>query len=168
MKKRHSHALLGLLFGLYVATPSQAATFEGVVTRVSDGDTLVLRANGQDIKVRLANIDAPEVAHGAKERSQPFGHSSKVSLEQMTLRQNAVASCHSKSYDRQVCFIRVGTLDVNAEQVRRGMAWVERRYNRDVHLVQLEDLARKNRVGLWQDANPIQPSQWRHQGMARQ
>ena len=41
------------------------------------------------------------------------------------------------------------TIDVNAEMVRQGAAWVYRQYNHDPSLVRLEQEARDARRGLW-------------------
>jgi endonuclease YncB( thermonuclease family) len=51
--------------------------------------------------------------------------------------------------------------DANAEQVRRGMAWVFDRYVKDRSLYRLQERARLQRLGLWTDAEPVPPWQWR-------
>ena len=62
---------------------------------------------------------------------------------------------------------RIGTvtyagIDANAEQVRRGMAWVYDRYARqDSPLYALQDQARAIKAGLWRDAQPVPPWEWR-------
>jgi len=62
------------LFSLQTAW---AETFEGRVVTVHDGDTVTLLISGnQQVKVRLAQIDAPESA-------QAFGQKSKQSLSDM-------------------------------------------------------------------------------------
>jgi endonuclease YncB( thermonuclease family) len=50
-----------------------------------------------------------------------------------------------------------GGIDANAEQVRRGMAWVFRGYVKDRSLYPLQDAARSSRIGLWADAAPVPP-----------
>jgi endonuclease YncB( thermonuclease family) len=54
-----------------------------------------------------------------------------------------------------------GGIDANAEQVRRGMAWVFDRYVKDRSLYPLQDAARSTRLGLWADAAPVPPWEWR-------
>jgi endonuclease YncB( thermonuclease family) len=54
-----------------------------------------------------------------------------------------------------------GGIDANAEQVRRGMAWVFDRYVKDRSLYPLQDAARSARMGLWADAAPVPPWEWR-------
>jgi endonuclease YncB( thermonuclease family) len=52
-------------------------------------------------------------------------------------------------------------IDANAEQVRRGMAWVFDRYVTDLSLYRLQEAARSSRLGLWSDSSPMPPWEWR-------
>jgi endonuclease YncB( thermonuclease family) len=53
--------------------------------------------------------------------------------------------------------------DLNAELVRAGLAWWYRKYApNDVNLQAFEETARKGKVGLWKDANPVAPWDYRH------
>ena len=52
-------------------------------------------------------------------------------------------------------------IDANAEQVRRGLAWVYDRYVTDPDLYPLQDAARTERRGLWADSAPTPPWEWR-------
>jgi endonuclease YncB( thermonuclease family) len=54
-----------------------------------------------------------------------------------------------------------GGIDANEEQIRRGMAWVFDRYVKDRSLCRLQDAARADHLGLWADASPIAPWDWR-------
>jgi endonuclease YncB( thermonuclease family) len=54
-----------------------------------------------------------------------------------------------------------GGIDANEEQIRRGMAWVFDRYVKDRSLYPLQDAARADHLGLWADAAPIAPWDWR-------
>lgn len=118
-------------------------------------------ADGQQITVRLAEIDAPE-------KAQPFGTQSKQSLSDMCFdRQARIATQGRDRYGRTIgriyCFTPgVKTeVDANAEQVRRGMAWVFDRYATDGTLYNLQDDARSARRGLWADQSPTPPWEWR-------
>jgi endonuclease YncB( thermonuclease family) len=55
----------------------------------------------------------------------------------------------------------IGGIDANAEHVRRGMAWVFDRSVKDRSLYRLQNAARADRIGLWADAAPIAPWDWR-------
>ncbi len=64
-------------------------------------------------------------------------------------------------YGRTVARVYCDGVDANAEQVRRGMAWVYVRYARDPALRSLEAEARRARRGLWSDSLPVPPWEWR-------
>tara|TARA_R110001583_G_scaffold31978_2_gene109004 strand:- start:10406 stop:10828 length:423 start_codon:yes stop_codon:yes gene_type:complete len=132
------------------------ALIVGLVIAIADGDTLtVLDEDFQQVKVRLAEIDAPE-------KKQPFGSRSRQSLGEL---------CHEKlakvrvidvdRYKRIVGRVSCAGVDANAAQVRRGMAWVHDRYAKDKTLYRLQDEARSAGRGLWVDRNPIAPWDWR-------
>lgn len=125
------------------------------VVGVTDGDTLTARCDGDQIKVRLAEIDAPE-------KRQPFGMKSKQSLSELCFQRKAeVRQVDRDRYGRVVARVKCDGVDANAEQVRRGMAWVYDKYAKDAGLYKLQDGARASRVGLWEDAQPIPPWDWR-------
>lgn len=67
-------------------------------------------------------------------------------------------------YGRTVGTIFVNGLDANREQVKRGMAWAYRKYLHDQSLLQVEDEARRAKIGLWSDPNPMPPWECRHGG----
>jgi endonuclease YncB( thermonuclease family) len=154
--------LAGLVLWLVVGVPISAETLLGQVVGIQDGDTLTVRVAGQSIKVRLAGIDAPE-------RDQPFGHKSRQSLSRMAFNRTvSVAVQKIDDYGRTIGTVTIAGLNVEAEQVRRGLAWVYRQYSHDSQLLALEVEARAARRGLWVDANPTPPWDWRHSGQTRQ
>jgi endonuclease YncB( thermonuclease family) len=147
-----------LLLALIVAGISVSAeTLTGRVVGVTDGDTLTVQVAGrQQVKVRLAEIDAPE-------HDQPFGQRSQQGLAELALDGLATVAVRKiDDYGRIVGTVTVGGVDVEAEQVRRGLAWVYRHYRDDARLLALEAEAKAARRGLWADANPIPPWDWRH------
>jgi micrococcal nuclease len=114
-------ALTLLCLWSLVYTQAYAQTYQGKVVGVSDGDTLiVLTPEKQPIKVRLTEIDAPE-------KSQAYGQRSKQSLSDLVFgKQVRVEQQDRDRYGRVVGKVYVGSLDVNAEQVKRGMAGLAR------------------------------------------
>ena len=66
-------------------------------------------------------------------------------------------------YGRIVGRVFAGAQDANAELVRRGAAWVYRRYSRDPALLGLEEAARAEGQGLWALPEPerVPPWEWR-------
>jgi endonuclease YncB( thermonuclease family) len=142
---------------LIVAQAANAGELVGRVVSIQDGDTLTMLVSRQQIKVRLLDIDAPE-------RKQPFGTRSRQSLADLCAQRDAtVQSAGQDRYGRALGRVYCAGVDANAEQVRRGMAWVYVRYARqDSPLYAIQAEARAARRGLWQDANPVPPWKWRH------
>jgi micrococcal nuclease len=125
---------------------------------ISDGDTItILDDRKQQIKVRLAEIDTPESA-------QPYGTRAKQELSGLVFGKTVIVKVQDTDrYGRKVGRVYKDDVDVNAEMVRRGAAWVYRKYARDQRLYALEKQARQNKVGLWSlpEAERIQPWEWR-------
>lgn len=152
-----------ILIACSFASSSMADTITGKVVSIADGDTLTIldEARAQH-KIRLAQIDAPETSHGKNKPGQPFGNDSKQSLAQLTFGKVVTASCgDTDRYGRSVCGISVDGIDVNREQVQRGMAWVYRRYAHDTTLYRAEDDAKREKRGLWRLEDAVPPWEWR-------
>ncbi|MDH4234680.1 MAG: thermonuclease family protein [Gallionella sp.] len=136
---------------------ASAAEFTGKVIAVMDGDTLLILRDGHPAKVRLAGIDAPE-------KTQPFGAASQKSLAEIVMgKQIRVVSRAVDDYGRLVATAHAGEINVNHEQVRRGMAWEYSRHHSNRKLVALQRDAQQARRGLWAEEGAIEPSQWRKQ-----
>jgi len=152
---RAAAALLVLALLVHVAT---AAEITGRVVGIADGDTLtLLDADHRQTKVRLAEIDAPE-SH------QPYGTRAKQVLSELVFgRDVRVVVVDIDRYGRTVGRIYAGALDVSAEMVRQGAAWVFTRYSRDPSLPALDQAARTARRGLWAlpEAERVPPWEWR-------
>ena len=148
---------------LALACTANAETITGLVVGVSDGDTItVLDDNKVQHKIRLAGIDAPE-------KKQAFGNRSKESLSALAFDKTVnVETDKQDRYGRQVGKVLVNGQDVNLVQVERGMAWFYRQYQReqspnDRRLYEAaEDAARADKRGLWRDADPMPPWEFRH------
>lgn len=126
-----------------------------LIVGISDGDTLTARCTDQTIKIRLAEIDAPE-------KAQPFGQRSKQSLSDLCFEKQAEVTPQTLDrYSRTVARVKCNGVEANAEQVRRGMAWAYIKYLHDPNLVVLEREAKQSQVGLWADPEPIPPWEWR-------
>jgi endonuclease YncB( thermonuclease family) len=149
------NGLVAVLFLLGTLNAAHAEEFSAKVIVVIDGDTVLVLRDNMQIKVRLAEIDAPEVA-------QPFGEKSKQSLTELVLhKQVHVDSQAVDVYGRLVALIKVGELNVNHEQVQRGMAWASSRSNRGKALLELQNGAKKAKIGLWAQTDPLPPREWR-------
>lgn len=126
-----------------------------IVVAITDGDTLKARCDGEQITVRLAEIDAPE-------KRQPWGQRSKQNLSLLCYMQQAEIKIQDRDrYGRAVARVICAGLDANAEQVRSGMAWVYRRYSKDPAMIAIETAAKEAKRGLWSDPSPTPPWEWR-------
>ncbi len=141
---------------------------EGRVVAISDGDTItVLDEAKVQHKIRFAGIDAPE-------KGQAFGNASKESLSRLVFNQRVEARCHKRDrYGREVCAVFVGMSDVGLEQLRAGLAWWYREYAHEQSTQERlvyrdeEERAKAARRGLWKDANPVPPWDFRRMGGGR-
>ena len=130
-----------------------------LVVGVTDGDTLKVRCGVpgayEQITIRLAEIDAPE-------RRQAYGERSHQALAQLCFKVDAVIKPTTKDrYGRTIARVECNGEDASAKQVRAGMAWAYTKYLTDPGIQQLELDARGAKVGLWADADPIPPWEWR-------
>lgn len=151
-----------LLLALLLSLPVGAALAEGFIAGpviVLDGDTILARreAGGHPMKVRLADIDAPE-------KGQDFGDASKQALAKLLAgREVRVAPVAVDGYGRLVAWLYMDDIpdSVNAELIRRGMAWEYSLHHRNQEYLRLQEEARRARRGLWAQRDPVAPSQWR-------
>jgi micrococcal nuclease len=154
--------LVAVLFLLGTLNAAYAEEFSAKVIVVLDGDTVLILRDNMPIKVRLAEIDAPE-------KTQAFGEESKQSLAELVLnKQVRVDSRAIDDYGRLVALIKVDELNVNYEQVQRGMAWVYSRFNKSEVLLVLQNGAKKAKRGLWARTDPIPPNKWRKDNITSQ
>jgi endonuclease YncB( thermonuclease family) len=134
---------------------------KGRVVRVADGDTLTIAdRSGRQYRIRLVGIDAPELV-------QPFGPQSRQALSAATRDQTVRVLWRERDqFDRVLGDAYVGGQHVNREQVARGWAW---RYlhARDPELAAAEHAARTDGVGLWSQASPTPPWEYRREQQDR-
>jgi endonuclease YncB( thermonuclease family) len=143
---------MALLIGLAV-TSVFAETLSGTVTKVIDGDTLVVQdAANKRHTVRLAEIDAPEP-------KQRFYVRASRSLKELCYRKEAQVEWSERDEKkRYIGYVTCAGKDANAEQLKRGMAWASPRATKPTSaLYELESYARLRRIGLWADDNAIAP-----------
>ncbi len=137
--------------------PGDERVLYGPPARVIDGDTLVVKIQGAEMTFRLSGIDAPEL-------DQPFGREARDELAKIVgSRQCVMQVVEADSYGRTVVHLWIGDLNVNAEMMRRGMAWFDSEYARNEALYLLENEAREQKRGLWGLARDkrVEPWEWR-------
>lgn len=139
---------------------AEATTLLCLVVGISDGDTMTARCGDagsyEQVKIRIHAIDAPE-------RAQPYGNRSRESLSDLCFRQQAkIKREDTDRYGRTVASVECQGRDVAKHQVSTGMAWTYIRYARNrPDLPPLEQQAKAQRAGLWQDADTVPPWEWR-------
>lgn len=154
-------SLIGIFLSV-IAISAHADTLHGCVVNITDGDTIVvLDANRQQHKIRLAGIDAPE-------SYQAFGSRSTESVANLTFNKTVTVEWKKKDRERLIGKVLIKGVDINLEQVKAGMAWWYVKYAKELSPAdrrlydQAEQKARTQRVGLWRDANPTPPWEFRH------
>lgn len=137
--------------------------FQCKVIGVMDGDTInCLTANKEQVRIRLANIDAPE-------KAQAFGSKARQKLSELAFSQIVLASVQDTDrYGRQIAEIytydqngNVQMPSVNYQMVQSGLAWAYERYLRDKAYLTAQQQAQANKMGLWVEPNPIKPEDFR-------
>lgn len=149
-----------LLIGLQLV--AHANVLLGHVVAVSDGDTItVLDDNKQRHVIRLMGIDAPE-------KAQAYGQKAKESLSDLVFNKEVSVTWFKRDrYGRTVGQVYVDDTDVCLEQIKRGLAWHYKDYEREQSVNDrsryaiAEEQARIARIGLWSEEHQIEPSKFR-------
>ncbi|MFG6104926.1 thermonuclease family protein [Leptothoe sp. EHU-05/26/07-4] len=133
------------------------------VVSVGDGDTMRVRSReGETITVRLACIDAPEMAQA------PYGENARRKLQELVPVGISVSlnPVDTDRYGRIVAEVFVQNFNLNLSMVQSGAAVAYRQYlsncNADLYL-EFEEYARQYRLGVWSQANPVMPWDYRQQ-----
>lgn len=154
---------LFLLFPSIVFSQSQLS---GKTIQVKDGDTVVIAPveGGQFFTCRLYGIDTPEIQHG-KKPGQPYGDEAAKELKRLILGQTVeVTTTGAKTYNREVCIIKKDGQNINLEMVNLGYAWAYKQYLERPYAseyIEAENEARNKKLGLWKQANPQPPWEFR-------
>ena len=131
----------------------------GRIIKVYDGDTATLLANDNvKYKVRFYGIDAPEA-------KQTGGIESRDALREKILGKEVVVQVAATDrYGRAVGKVMLGGRCINQEMVAEGHAWYYKDYAPDESaFAQAEEAARSRRIGIWKDASPQPPWEWRRE-----
>ena len=145
-----------LLWSLLACAPALARPLHGVVTHVTDGDTLWVRPGngGAPVQVRIRSLDAPEIC-------QAFGPQARAALAARVLHRTVrVATRARDRYRRSVGSVSLEGQDVGAWLVAGGYAWSSGWRGRSGPYAQEQAQARQRRVGLWA-AGAVEPRVFR-------
>ena len=155
-----------VVFGLFQAGHiffghTQAADKDTITVKVvgiSDGDTItVLTVNKQQLKVRLAGIDAPE-------RSQAFGMTARKHLADQIYGKNIELETRgTDKYKRTLGVVYLNEQDINELMIKDGFAWFYRKYassqpeEEAARYAAAEESAKSEELGLWASKDPTPP-----------
>jgi micrococcal nuclease len=161
-RRGHCWCILSLLLLPILA---QAEQFTGKVVGISAGSILRVIRDGREVQVHLYGVDCPE-------RRQAFGPQARQFTRDVAYQQTVAVVVDAT--DRRGRLIAAVELpdgrDLSQSLVQAGYAWHDTRYAPyDRRLAQLESEARDAQRGLWAEANPIPPWEWRegYRGPAR-
>ncbi|MEC8678468.1 MAG: thermonuclease family protein [Candidatus Margulisiibacteriota bacterium] len=148
-----------ILFLVIVAIQAYAITPNAIVTRVIDGDTIVVKTNqSQKQKVRLWGIDAPEM------RQKSGSKSGRFLTTLLTDQRVYIDVVSTDKHGRLVANVYDSNgVYINEEMIRIGLAWVYANFVNDSkpNWYELQANAQKKRIGLWRYRNPIPPWEYR-------
>ena len=143
---------------------ASAATLNGRVVKVADGDTITVLVTNVQHKIRLNRIDAPE-------KGQAFGNVSRQHLASFVAGKEVEVEWEKKDkYGRILgtawAQVQDGTnaavrTDINLQMVKDGLAWHYKHFDNTKSYADAETAARAAKRGLWKDPNPIPPWEFR-------
>mgnify|MGYP002172437261 CR=1 FL=1 len=142
---------VGLLLLLMLALPAtskpaaESTPWQGVVTRVVDGDTVHVRPveGGAVHKIRLVGMDAPEIC-------QAGGEAARTALNERILQRLVTVKLQGVDvYGRDLALIYLSQEDVGQWMVQRGHAWSSRYRQDSGPYAQEEDNAKLLGRGLF-------------------
>lgn len=134
---------------------STAQTY--LLTYVYDGDTVKLQDADGEFKLRIKDIDAPE-------RNQAYGKKARRAVMKLCKGKDVLVTAQltgMDKYQRYLGRMQCNHLDVSLFLAEQGLAWFDTKYSSDIAILHAQKIAQQNRVGLWQEPNPMPPWVWR-------
>jgi endonuclease YncB( thermonuclease family) len=158
LQSRCTRAALTLLIVAALGADPPPYVLEGKVVRIADGDTLtILEGPNAQHRIRLFGIDAPA-------KGQAFGTKAQRALADKVFSKTIrVEVVQIDRYGREVGRIYLGDRFINAEMVRDGFAWRYPQFDLAREFSRLETDAREHKRGLWADAHPVPPWEFRRE-----
>lgn len=158
MLKTPNYLLLFLfLFISVIPSPAQTGSKWYQVSKIVDGDTFwIINAKGENEKIRLIGVDAPESRKSGKKETGFYGKESKIYLEQILTGRKVRLEYDVSKYDRYkrtlaYVYLENGTF-LNAHLIKNGYAsvmTVPPNVRFADQFVQLQKEAREKKRGLW-------------------
>jgi len=155
--------LFFFLFRCLVFAPFVSAnTLSGKVLKVLDGDTFLIRVQGQEEHVRLREIDAPEITHRKKVGQEPWGRKARDLAQSLvrgkTVRLEVEDPDERDKYRRLLAYVFLNHIFINREMVLSGNAFFYPGPFRGKYadeLQEAEEAAREKGRGVWDKRNGL-------------
>ena len=132
--------------------------WQGLVVGISDGDTITVLHEGKGEIIRLYGIDSPE-------KDQAFSKRAKQYISSMVYGKTVeVEPKDTDQYGRTVALIYIDGKSLNEALIQNGFAWVYQIYCEEAFCedwLNLEVVARYEKIGLWSESKPIPPWEYR-------
>lgn len=156
---KHRKSLISLLTASLLAIPVLAFAGKFEVVRVVDGDTIVIRYNGEYEKVRFLCVDTPESVHPDKKQNIPMGKVASRYVQQRLLLQFVDLEFEVDNlrgnHGRLLAYVFINGQNLNLELVKRGLSPYYTKYGRskkyDQQFKAAEKQARKGKLNIWGD-----------------
>lgn len=145
-------SVLGLL-GCSAKQP-KLPTYQCTQPKIIDGDSIVALCPSGETRLRLNCIDAPEL------KQRHFGREAKQALASMVDEPFTVTDWGLDRYNRVLADIYVDGQSVQRQMIEQGAAVVYRHYCLDEHLLDVEQRAIEQKVGVWRERG-LQQTPWR-------
>ena len=145
-----------------MSIPNKPKFYQATVARVIDGDTIDVQYNFSIYRIRVKDIDAPEM-------SQPQGWEAFLFLKNAIDKKTVFISTDKLGkWDREVASVYDENMnDMGKKLIESGFAWNASDFKSE----NMEDykayheIAKSQKIGLWQLENPINPRQWRERNL---
>ena len=157
--------LILLLFFQIINNAANAETITGTLDSVINGDTITVISKGKKVEIRLFGIDTPE-------KTQPFGQVARNFTGGKAAKGEIRVEPVTKTKDhdgRTVAMVFVNGINLNEQIISQGFGWVYRQYCKESYCadwLKLEADAKASHKGLWADANPTPPWEFRQKQLS--
>ena len=146
------------LFFHFTNNSAHAEVITGTIDSVIDGDSIMITSKGKEVEIRLFGVDTPE-------KTQAFGQSAKNFTGAMASGKEIRVEPISKDQSGKiVAMVFVNGINLNEQIISQGFGWVYRQYCKErfcADWLKLESTAKASQKGLWADANPTPPWEYR-------
>lgn len=149
-------------FFFFFYTTTTAQTYTGKVTAVKDGDTIEMLVNGKPVRIRLFGVDAPE-------KGQAFGEKSRQFTADQCFGKTVKAVQKSRDQYRRVVaeVFLPDNSSLNYKLLQAGFAWHYTQFSQNETWAAAALKAKREGLGLWRDAHPVAPWNWRKNKLRR-